>query len=274
MSEKSMHTISFRDNTFSTADCHLYDLSVHCSPDGISFLVQQSGSGSLLHCGHQPFKIAGYQMLLRKIRDLIAGNDFFNLPFRKTTILFGDRHVSLVPESLWSEKLSEYIHLTGKKQEVETESIVVSLHQMGAYLVFRTGKELFDTLNLIFPCAEITHEVVPLLQHLQPNTDSRLLFHMHSSWFYALSVKEGKLEFINSFDYQSETDMLYYMLSVISEFNSGNHPVVISGWIDRDDPRFILIKKHIPGAFPAYQNDEDPLSDRGLAYRYFNYFLH
>jgi hypothetical protein len=269
-----MQNISFRDKSFSSADCHLYDLSIHCSPDGFSFLIQHSGTGSLLLCNHYPFGIAGYQMLLRKIMELIAGNELLNQSFRKTTILFGDRQLSLVPEMLWSEKLSEFLLSSGKKIEVELETIVVPVQQIGAFLVFKTGKELFETLNQAFPGAEITHEVYPILHHLNSNTESYLLFHMHSAWFYALSAKEGKLEFINSFDYKNETDMLFYMLSVIKEFNTGNQPVIVSGWIDPEDSRFILIKKHIPGAVLAFQNDGTLLSDGECASRYFYGFLH
>jgi hypothetical protein len=268
-----MQNISFRDKAFLLTECGLYDLSVHCSPDGLSFLVRHSGSGSLLLCNHYPFRTAGYQMLLRKIRELITGQPFLNQTFRKTTIFFGDRQLSLVPETLWSEKFSEFLFSTTRKEEAETESIIVSLQQMAAFLVFRTGKELFETLNLVFPGTEITHEVVPLLQHLVSKPDSRLHFHMHSSWFYALSVKEGKLEFINSFNYKNETEMLYYMLSVIKEFNSGNHPVIISGWIDPEDSRFILIKKHLPGAIAAEQSDGNPFPDGRWASRYFYGFL-
>ena len=264
-----MQNISFRDNAFSSTDCHLYDLSVHCSLDGLSILIQHSGSGSVLLCEHYPFRMAAYQMLPRKVRELISGNDLLNQTFRKTTILFGDRQFSLVPEPLWSEKLTEFIFSTEKKLEVETESIVVSLQQLGAFLVFRTGKELFETLNLLFPGAEITHEVYPLIQHLPSNSESRMHFHLHSSWFYALSLKEGKLEYIHSFDYQNETDMLYFMLLVIKEFNSENHPVTVSGWIDREDSRFDLLKKHIPEALLIGQNEGHGLSDGSWVSRYF-----
>jgi hypothetical protein len=264
-----MQKISFRDNAFLPTDCHLYDLSVHCSLEGLSILILRPGSESLLLCDHYPFGNAGYQILHRKIREWISGHDLLNRTFSKTTILLGDRQVSLVPETLFSEKLSEFLFSAGKKQELETESVVVELQQMGANLIFRTGMELFETLNLVFPGAEVTHEVVPLLQHLVTNPDSRMHFHMHSSWFYALAVKEGKLEFINSFDYKNETDMLYYMLSVIREFNHRNHPVVISGFIDPEDSRFILIKKHLPGVIPADQYMGNPLPDRGWTSRYF-----
>jgi hypothetical protein len=267
-----MHPISFRDTVFSTADANQYDLSVFCSPDGISFLVIQSGS--VLLCEHYPFNMAGHQMVLRKIRDLAASHELFGQPFRKTTIHFGDRQISLVPETIWSEKPTEFIHGSEKKQDTETESVVVSLHQMGACLVFRTGKELFDYLNLVFPGAGITHEVVPLLQHLQSNRDTGIHFHMHSFWFYAILFQEGKLEFINSFQYKNETDMLYYMLSVVREFRSTHQPVFISGWIEPEDSRFILIKKHIPEVVLEGCINENILSDKGLASQYFNYLLH
>jgi hypothetical protein len=264
-----MQKISFRDDAFLPEDCHLYDLSIHCSLDGFSILIQHPGSGSVLLCEHYPFRMATSQMLLRKVRELITGNDLLKQTYRKTTILFGDRQFSLVPETLWSEKLTEFVFSTWKKQEIETEAIVVSLQQLGAFLVFRTGKELFETLNGVFPGAEITHEVYPLLHPLPTHPDSRVHFHLHSSWFYALSLKEGKLEYIHSFDYQNETDMLYFMLMVRKEYNPENHPVIISGWIDREDSRFDVIKKHIPEALFIDQYEGNGLKDASWVSRYF-----
>jgi hypothetical protein len=248
----SMQNLSYTDKIFSADDCSLYDLTVICCLDGFSLMIRQPESKSVLHFQHFPFRYAGYQMLLRSIKELIPENKLLSMAFRKTTIVLGDRHLVLIPGNLWSVKLPEYLFPEKKKFEAETETVVIPLSQIAANLVFRTGKELFDFLTLTFPGAEITHETSPLILTSLSDPAPALIFYFHSGWFWALSAGDGKLSYINSFEYNNETDMLYFMLAVVRTFRPGESPVILSGWIDEDDTRFRMIRKYLPDAkFPA-----------------------
>ena len=140
------------------------------------------------------------------------------------------------------------------------EVIAVPVRTQGALLVFRTGKEIYDYLTLTFPGAAIFHEVLPLLQQTA-GQESGLWFHLHDSWFYAVSLDAGKVNFLNSFEFRSETDMLYFMLAVNREFNPGNHPVILSGWIAPEDPRIALMRRYFPGMI--WQGDSGPVTESG-----------
>jgi hypothetical protein len=244
-----MQNLSFTDSSFSAADSSRCELTIFCFPDSFSILVRQPEMKSVLHFRHTPFRYAGYHMLLRRLKELIPGDELLGLPFRKTTIVLGDRHLVIVPESLYSDKLPDYLFPEKKKQETETETVVISVGQTEANLVFLAGKELFDFLTVSFPGAEITHEMVPFLLAAQSNQTPVLTFHFHSEWFWAIATGNGRIEFVNSFDYQNETDMLYYVLSVVNNFRTGDAPVILTGQIGSDDSRFRMISKYIPSAF-------------------------
>jgi hypothetical protein len=243
-----MQKLSFTDTSFSAAGSSLYELTVFCCPDGLSILIRQPEQKSVLHFRHTPFRYAGYELLLRRLKELIPDDELLGLPFRKTTIVLGDRHLVIVPGTLYSDKLPDYLFPERKKQETETETVVLPLGLLEANLVFLTGKELFDFLTVAFPGAEITHEMYPLILGSLSNPAPALIFHFHTGWFWALASGNGRIDFINYFEYQNETDMLYYMLSVVNHFRPENSPVFLSGQIDEEDSRFGMIRKYLPVA--------------------------
>ena len=263
-----MQKISFVKESFKESDGSVFDLNLLCSFDGFSVLVRHSESGDILVFQHYPFKLAAYQVLLRKIRELIIENKLLEQPFRKTTIFFGDKEISMIPESIYSEKLTEYLYPGRKRYETEMETIVIPVRQMGAYLVFKTGKDLFDYLTLRFTGAEITHEIYPIIHSSLVKPATLVHFHMHATWFYAFVSGEEGILMINSFEYKTDSDMLFYMLSVVSQFKMTYYPVTVSGWFDTNDPRMDIIKKYMPQARLTGTGSENNFKESDLVARY------
>lgn len=243
-----MQNLSFTDSSFTAADSSRCELTIFCCPDSFSILIRQPEVNSVLHFRHIPLRYSGYHMLLRRLKELIPADEWLGLPFRKTTIVLGDRNLVMVPGSLYSDKLPDYLFPERKKQEEETETVVIPFGQVEANLVFLTGKELFDFLTVTFPGAEITHEIYPHLFAAQTIPTPALTFHFHWGWFWAIASANGRIEFVNSFEYQNETDMLYFVLSVVHNFREGDAPVFLTGQIGEEDSRFRMIKKYLPSA--------------------------
>jgi len=241
-----MHQFDFTASSFDPAGSGACHLSLCCGSDGLTVLVHDRSAEQLLICRHWPFTSSGYQLLLRKIREIISGEEMFQLPFGKTTILLGEKQLTLVPESLYTPRMAEMLFPPVRKHDTGLETVVVPVPETSAYLLFRTGKDVYDYLSLTFPGAEIRHEL-NLMLHLPDGQESTLSFHLHDSWFYAVSKENGKLLMANSIEYRSPSDLLYYALALSREFNPENHPVILSGWMAADDPRLELLRKYIPG---------------------------
>ncbi|HNX78451.1 MAG TPA: DUF3822 family protein [Prolixibacteraceae bacterium] len=255
-----MHQFDFTASSFDPAGSGACHLSLCCGSDGLTLLIHDLSAEQLLVCRHYPFTSSGYQLLLRKIREIISREEIFKLSFGKTTIFLGEKQLTLVPESLYTPRMAEMLFPPVKKHDSGLETVVVPVPETAAYLLFRTGKDVYDYLSLTFPGAEFRHELNPLL-HLPEGQESILFFHLHDSWFYAVAKEHGKLLMANSYEFRSPNDLLYYALAVSREFNPENHPVVLSGWIAADDSRLETLRKYIPGL--EWAGDMNTLQESG-----------
>jgi hypothetical protein len=257
-----MQDIVLKDNSFNMTGCADSDLYIQVGTDGFSFLVRDPVSKAIRQFHLYPFNSSGSHLIIRKIRDILAENEILQQSFSKTTLLFTDRRFTLIPEILYSDKLTDFLLQVKQKQGEESETIVVPIQQIKAFLAFSVSKDLFDFLTTTFPGIIVSHEIYPLIHNTGLLNTPVLNFHIHSSWFYALTFGAKGMEFLNTFEYRNETDMVYYMLSVMEQLNQSTLPVVISGKIDRDDVLFSVIRKYIPRAeIAAYDVENHPLKE-------------
>jgi len=248
-----MQEYIFQDTSFVLTESAQYNLSIQVSLDGFSFVVHHPITRAIPVFHYHPFLNPGHQFIHRKIKDIIADNELLRQPYGQTEILFSAPLFFLLPAILFSDKLGHYLLQSKPGFTEEYETIVIPLQQPESHLVFAAGKMVYDYLTGIFPGAAISHEVTRLIHYTLSGQAPLLHFHMHDTWFYALENNGKGIGFLNTFDYRSETDLIYFMLSVLSKIKikAGSIPVTLSGPVSFDSEKLRMIREHIPNAAVA-----------------------
>lgn len=167
------------------------------------------------------------------------------------TVLLNTPESSLMPEELYSpeaaEEITNLLHGDLRKGKISTDHIP----QWKVQNIYRLPAELHDMLQQLMPQAEIKHFNSLWLGCLSQNSGNSLHLVIHPSHFLATVIKESKLQIIQRFVYESDEDLLFFLLSLCRELSldPATLAVSVSGFILEDSSLYASLIR----AFPAIE---------------------
>lgn len=244
-----MHEFLYQDNTFDLTNSEKYNLSIQVSLDGFSVLCQNDENHSLDFINYNPYNLSGDSGLLRKIRELLIEKDILNRSFKNATILLESKQIKIVPDQLASEKNLKYL-FNLKPKDIKGRSFITAPLTESYQSIFGYNSELIDFFEGNFTNCSFTHETSELLKLClkQDSHDKVLIFcFFHTDYFYLFATKDNDILFFNSFSFQSPTDILFYLLSVLKLFKENAVNMKVAGNIDEQSAEYAIIRKYFPG---------------------------
>lgn len=115
--------------------------------------------------------------------------------------------------------------------------------------VYRVKKSLNDIVNSNLMMVTPRHTYSKLLENVLNNNivfqGAFLKLQFYNNLMNVVLLKEGRLHLIQSFNFQTPDDVLYYLLNIAEQFqiSTTDTPVQISGLIDLKSPYFDYIEK-------------------------------
>lgn len=241
-----MEEQEFRKITFERSACSRYELSIQASLDGFLFCVHTPDTGEILWWKSYHWEFTGYGQLLRKIRERYDTEDWSTLKFGQVTISLGDPRFVLIPRPLFSDKAASRLLAGEKFSTADTELVMTPLEPLDAVMAFPVHEPLAAFFRDHHPGCVISHEIALLLRNFSQQGPNGLFVHLHDHWFSVICIRGGRPDVVNTFDYRSETDLLFYLLSFLNLPGYETDPVTLSGRIYVQDSRYVLLKNHIP----------------------------
>jgi len=259
---KAIHTYS--DPGLDKQKTYEYDLSIRLHADGLSYCILDSNTNKFLHIeafdlsgtGRQPH-IPGEpeNTNTAKLAQLFENElNWLCQPFRGVRILLEQGKTTLVPEALFAEEEKAGIF----KFNVACDDIDASylkhdyLKAANAYSIYYLPPEMDDLFRKFFPGAAVFHHSTSFMQSLlmkYKNTDSdqQLFVNVGSSHIDILQVKNKKLDYYNSFLFNTAEDFMYYLVFVVEQLNLNPESVevVLLGEIEKHSPLSDLVLKYI-----------------------------
>jgi len=120
---------------------------------------------------------------------------------------------TLLPQSVFKlQDVSSYLRLNFgsiKQEEVATFDMLHSQNAVIAYSLPKWIKEIKDTY---FPLIPLKHQAGQLVARTRGQYSDFVSVIIYDSSFVLTLLKNGKLTICNSFEYQNETDLIYYLL--------------------------------------------------------------
>lgn len=156
----------------------------------------------------------------------------------------------LVPPALFKkDSVDDYLDVVmGEKFKTISLHNEVSVGE-GFVNVFRVYNEITDVLNRHLLPDKVQHTYGQVLKQIYsigniPPTFIKVQF--YDSEIIVAILKNGKLQFMQSFTYQSPEDVLYYLLSLCQrlQLNIGFLAIKVSGMIDLHTPLYGQLVKY------------------------------
>lgn len=224
-------------------------LSIRYATDGFSFCIHDE-EGKLVASRHLPFKADSPLTLLSLIHERTATEPWLSLSYKQVYISAGDRNYFLLPESCnQAEQLPLFapLHMESDPDD-HFFSHIIPEQQIAVISVLPEPLHAFFQQR--YPGFIFTNCAVPFLKRTlaSHNPEAKELFlDIREEFCYITLLAKGCLLFFNTFLYQSETDIVYYIFNTLKnmEVNSEETSLTISGQYGDNDKLKKLLSQYI-----------------------------
>jgi len=191
-----------------------------------------------------------FEKSLTDIRQITQSFEFAMDEFQQVHAVIADTRYTLVPDVLFdADKSAEYYKLLFSVQRLHT----VHFERFKDMVCLYQVNDLFHSaLRLALPGVTFHHYIPSFLsammdEHEKQNNDT-LYVNLFKTGMDIFCMKDGKLSYHNHFPFESDTDVVYFLLSVAETIlpQIENWKVELSGDIMIDGSLHGLMKKYIP----------------------------
>lgn len=191
-----------------------------------------------------------FEKSLSDLRELFNRFEFFNKEFQAIHMVIETPHYTIVPEALFvSEKAASYLRLIHKISPAEG---VYHTRSNERVTLFSVNQLFYQALKVMFPAATVQHYAATLIDSIfnsvSKNEKDILHVNLHSNYMDLVHIKNSQLQFYNTFPFEADTDIVYFILSV-AEQQKMNHDrlgIILSGDISSSSSLVNMLRKYIP----------------------------
>ena len=256
-----MQKLSLIDETFDLNFISEYHLSIQFGLDGLSFCTLDGIQKKYVQLAHQPIVSNDPSFLVKHIRNFYEENENLNNEYKSTHIIFATPKASLIPPSYFQQKkTAEVIDLNFGKTTNET-ILNSGIPPFSGELVFRLPSRLSDFIKEQHPQTKITHECAPFIWNANNSihTDNFMAVLIRKDYVWLIYIAKNQAIFINSFSYQTDDDILYFIMNVFSslEVSPEKTPVFMEGITSKRSAIYHRVRQYIKhvqlsGAHPDF----------------------
>ncbi len=195
-------------------------LSIQVNLDGFSFCVFDPEKFVFLCFRNYKFDtIRQTDLLIDKLEEILKKDDLLKIPFRETRFMYLSQKSTLIPAAYFDEtKLKPYFEFNHNIEETD-EIHYNFISSADTYNVFVLPNGIANTVIRTFRNIKFYHQSTPLINSIMTNHPGRekVFVNMNNLFFDIAVVKTKGLALYNSFAYQQESDLLYFILYVYNQ---------------------------------------------------------
>ena len=188
--------------------------------------------------------------LSKKLSDLLKESEIDNLNISDVKLIICNKLSSLIPSSLFDEKLSlQYLKFNSKllKNDFAAHDIIEEIDAINVYLPYvNVNNYILDKYGS-FNFYHYSTLLIKKLIKFNKEKESCVYVNLQEESFQVLIIKKNKLLYYNNFNFSSNEDILYFLLFVIEQnkIDSNKSKIFLMGKININDEAYLLISKFI-----------------------------
>lgn len=239
-----MQRISLVDETFDLNFTIEYLLSIQLGLDGFSFSILDSIQNKVIYLFHQELYEAEPEFLLKRLKTIYAESDLLDMPFKKTRILISaPGRTSLVPESFFQAEEAPVYQQTSFTERPEFATQYTRIPAYSQWAVFDGSRLILDFFAEKHPGAELMNDVKIVCPDFA-RTKNTLKVTILKKHLIITALDDKGLCFYNSFFYDTENDMLFYILGSVKHMEQEPEHVLLDGQVNKHSTIYHRLRQY------------------------------
>ncbi len=243
-------------------------LSIQVSLSGLSFCILNIETNTITYLKNFAFKKKlNPNQVLDKLQHYFNTESELKESFDEVIVVHKNELSTLVPKALFNEdNLADYLKFNNKI--LSTDFITfdeISLHDsINIYVPYiNINNYLYDIFGE-FTYKHFSTILIEEILKIEKNTESpKMYLNICNEYFEVVVVEKGKLKFLNTFEYYTKEDFIYYILFTAEQLglNPESFELIFTGNIDSKDELYAVSYKYVRFVFFSKRLDNFKYSE-------------
>jgi len=180
---------------------------------------------------------------------VIAKSQVLSKTYTDTKFYVNNEYALVVPAAKFDKEiLDDFLNIAFGEDQDSIKRYDTINAKPNLVIAYRFSGECLKFADHHFNSPNVKHSYTPVIARLisDPSNVTLIKVQFYLLSFIAVVMKDGALQFVQSFLYQSSDDVLYYLLSISQQFNlkTPDLTINVSGMIDLKSPLFSQLEKY------------------------------
>ena len=219
------------------------NLIFEISDCGFSYLLQNAGDKSIKGVSAYHFqKGTDIWHQSEGVTIILENHAFFSGKFNDILISYSFSDCVLIPERIYDtsnvENILKLIHGNIRKANLLTDF----LPELNSYNIYKVPAQVNEVMTKMFPEATVVHQHSLLSKYNGQETFMTVIFYIRK--IVVRLVNAGKVQIVQSFEYDISQDVVYHLLNVCQQFEVESVKLKLAGMIEKESALFEELHKY------------------------------
>ena len=226
-----------------------YSVSIRLMPAGLSFFGYIPAEKDSFFM--ETFFFNREESTIDALRNIIFTNPCFSYIYRSFHVICVSEKYTMVVDHVFVEEKKDRLYAFCHQKDKPLKVFAQPVKALNTVLIFGIDDEVYTFLARSLANPVFVHSLSPLLMawHKKSLTVFPKLMHavIHESTIDVLCIEQGDLLFLNSYEFDNDNDILYYIMYICKQtgFSQLEDYLTISGSQARCWPVLSIISKYI-----------------------------
>jgi len=246
-----MDDLVFVDTSFEQNKTEEYSLSIQLGLDGFSFSILNRNKECIALNRHTTFRNKSDADLINSFKENLRNNTLLNLPFQKVSVLWTSKEAILIPSEFFSPAFAHESFQLCHTLEKGAKLIWNKMKEMDSWSVFSIPEQFADLVTSQFSNAVFYHHTYPFINlsisNMKLESQPNVFVNIQRDFLHLIIPNSNQKHFINSFTYQEDSDLTYYILNIYKQQQLSNErsKLILDGIVQDDSKLVRLLKKYL-----------------------------
>ena len=247
-------------DTLNVSSSEKYEVSIRLWPDGLSFSGYVPTEKDSFFSETVLFD--GGVSVAQSLKDIFFENQCFSYVYKSLYVVCVSGKYTLVPENVFLEEDKESLFSFCHQEHEKGKVLAQPLEKLQLQLLFYLDNEVYQFLMRSLVNPRFIHSMSPLLLSWQKKSlasyPKQIYAFIHDKMLDIACFERGEMLFLNSFDYENESDIVYYMMYICRQIGANQLEDNIYFCGDKNECSSVasIIRKYLRNAdyLPPYPN--------------------
>ncbi len=238
-----MQRISLVDESFDLNLSKDYILSIQVSLDGFSFSILDSIRNKVICLYHQDTFTTEPGFHLKKLNTIYDEVELLGLSYKETKIyISAPDKTTLIPIAVFNQGLAEDVYRVTFDQSRNGKILFSLIPELASYAVFEIDHNIYNLLKEKHPECRLQSDMVLAVSGV-PAIVPVLKIRVLRKQLAILSLNDH-ISFYNSYYYEGENDMLYYILGAVKNLDLKPEQIILDGMVNKNEAIYFRLKQY------------------------------